>query len=287
MNYILTKYYTTLLFISLLFANNLIAQVGINTSTPHSSALLDLGPGNKGLLVPRVALTSLTDVTTITNPAHGLIVYNTTNDPLKNLIANSFYYFNANPTYNKWMNFIDSNSIKSQLENIKLPVYVGQVYKTNQQTFTSFTSANVNIINFNSTPSTDFFNSDYIQRKSGSTTTFKVLKSGYYIFEGFGTWQFTATSTTFWTIAIQSDTSLTDSDTLTPSEFTFGMRCPYYVYEKTMGAYSTCNYSGAVFLTANTEIRLVAVRKNGAIATVGTLGDGTDLAAGIKITFFP
>ncbi len=287
MKNIITKYYILLLFIGLSFSANLFAQVGINTSTPHASALLDLGPGNKGFLVPRVALTSLTDVTSVANPAHGLIIFNTTNDPSKNLIANSFYYYNANPSYMRWMNFVDSNSIKSQLENIKLPVYVGQVYKTNQQVFTSFLSSNVNIINFNSNPSTDFFNSDYIQRKSGSTTTFKVLKSGYYIFEGFGTWQFTSTSTTFWTIAIQSATSLSDSDTVTPAEFTFGMRCPYNVFEKTMNAYSTCNFSGAVFLNANTELRLVAVRKNGGVPTAGTLGDGTDLAAGLKITFFP
>lgn len=274
-------------FLGIFISLGLNAQVGINTSTPDASALLDLGPGNKGLLIPRVALTSLTDVTTIPNPTHGLMVYNTTNDPTKNLIANSFYYYNAEASYLKWMNFIDSNSVASQLENLKLPVYVGQVYKTNQQTFTSLTSSNVNIINFNSSPSTDFFNSGYIKRKTGSTTTFIVLKSGYYVFEGFTTWQFTATDTTFWTVAIESGTSLSDSSTTTPTTFTFGMRCPYYVYEKTMGAYSTCNFSGAVYLSANTQIRLIAVKKNGTDPTAAVLGDGTDIAAGLKVTFFP
>ncbi len=28
------------------------AQVGINTDTPDPSAILDLGPGNKGILLP-------------------------------------------------------------------------------------------------------------------------------------------------------------------------------------------------------------------------------------------
>lgn len=52
-------------------------QVGINTTTPHPSALLDLNSSNKGLLLPRVPLLSTTDVATIPNPASGLMVYAT------------------------------------------------------------------------------------------------------------------------------------------------------------------------------------------------------------------
>jgi hypothetical protein len=55
-------------------ANN---SVGIGTSTPDTSAALDITSTNKGLLVPRVALTSSTDATTISSPATGLIIYNT------------------------------------------------------------------------------------------------------------------------------------------------------------------------------------------------------------------
>lgn len=60
------------------FAQN----IGINPTgaAPNTSALLDIdaAPGNnKGLLIPRVALTDTADVTTITTPATSLQVYNT------------------------------------------------------------------------------------------------------------------------------------------------------------------------------------------------------------------
>ena len=53
--------------------------VGIGTSNPHSSALLEISSTQKGILIPRIALTGLTDKTTITTPAASLLVYNTNN----------------------------------------------------------------------------------------------------------------------------------------------------------------------------------------------------------------
>jgi hypothetical protein len=57
-----------------------IAQnVGINTTgaTPDASAALDIDYSDKGLLIPRVSLTSNNDVVTIPAPATSLLVYNT------------------------------------------------------------------------------------------------------------------------------------------------------------------------------------------------------------------
>lgn len=60
----------------------LLAQVGIGTNSPNSSAILDIDvsslPANnkKGFLGPRVALASNTDQTTIPSPEIGLLVYN-------------------------------------------------------------------------------------------------------------------------------------------------------------------------------------------------------------------
>jgi len=48
------------------------SQVGIGTTTPDASAILDITSTNKGLLLPRLAAGS------ITNPATGLIIFNTT-----------------------------------------------------------------------------------------------------------------------------------------------------------------------------------------------------------------
>jgi hypothetical protein len=52
-------------------------NVGIGTSNPDASAILDISSSNQGLLVPRVSLTSATDNTTIPSPATSLIAYNT------------------------------------------------------------------------------------------------------------------------------------------------------------------------------------------------------------------
>ena len=53
-------------------------NVGINTtgSVPDPSAALDIDYTDKGLLIPRVSLTSNTDVVTIPSPVTSLLVYN-------------------------------------------------------------------------------------------------------------------------------------------------------------------------------------------------------------------
>ncbi|MEJ5051957.1 hypothetical protein WH221_19185 [Chryseobacterium culicis] len=51
-------------------------NIGVGTSTPDTSALLDISDSNKGFLLPRISLTSITDASTIVSPAKGLLVYN-------------------------------------------------------------------------------------------------------------------------------------------------------------------------------------------------------------------
>jgi hypothetical protein len=75
-----------------LFSIQLYAQTGIGTTTPEASAKLDISSTNKGFLPPRITLTSLTDNTTIPNPATGLLVYNTGNNV--GLVA-GYYYWNG------------------------------------------------------------------------------------------------------------------------------------------------------------------------------------------------
>ncbi len=53
------------------------AQIGIGTTTPDASTMLDIISENKGFLGARIALQSRTDDQTILNPDDGLIVYNT------------------------------------------------------------------------------------------------------------------------------------------------------------------------------------------------------------------
>ncbi|GHT59824.1 hypothetical protein AGMMS50239_07350 [Bacteroidia bacterium] len=52
-------------------------KVGIGSDPTNNSAILEINATDKGVLLPRVALTSNTDAITILKPAKGLLVYNT------------------------------------------------------------------------------------------------------------------------------------------------------------------------------------------------------------------
>ena len=67
-------------------------SVGINSngSTPDPSAMLDVKSSNKGFLPPRIALAGTTDVSTISSPVAGLLVYNTSNT---NDVTPGYYYY--------------------------------------------------------------------------------------------------------------------------------------------------------------------------------------------------
>ncbi len=64
-----------LLLVIVMNSINSYAQVGIGTTTPDNSSVLDVNSSDKGFLPPRVSLTSVNDVTTIASPAEGLMIY--------------------------------------------------------------------------------------------------------------------------------------------------------------------------------------------------------------------
>lgn len=92
-----------LLFLAVVFfctgfsINSYAQNVAINTdgSTPDESAMLDIVNSSKGLLIPRVSLTSTTDASTITSPAVSLLVYNTNATITGAYAAGAGYYYNA------------------------------------------------------------------------------------------------------------------------------------------------------------------------------------------------
>ena len=53
------------------------AQVGIGNVTPNVSAQLEVSATNKGVLIPRLSLTSASDAVTVPSPATYLMVVNT------------------------------------------------------------------------------------------------------------------------------------------------------------------------------------------------------------------
>jgi hypothetical protein len=88
---IMTKHF--LLLAALILSMQVIAQTGIGTTTPHASAKLEVASDRQGFLPPRVTLTSVTDVSTISTPATGLLIYNTGNNVG---LAAGYYYWNGN-----------------------------------------------------------------------------------------------------------------------------------------------------------------------------------------------
>ncbi|TPG29925.1 hypothetical protein EAH81_27260, partial [Flavobacterium pectinovorum] len=79
------------------------SQVGIGTLNPNASAQLDVVSKNKGILIPRVTLKSVTDMTSVVsddgNYAESLLVYN-----IGTAITPGYYYW-AN---NRWNRLITS-----------------------------------------------------------------------------------------------------------------------------------------------------------------------------------
>lgn len=80
-------------FIAILLFNLVaIAQVGIGTTTPDNSSSLDISAADKGVLIPRVALTSTATAAPVVTPATSLLIYNTdtTGD-----VTPGYYYWNG------------------------------------------------------------------------------------------------------------------------------------------------------------------------------------------------
>jgi hypothetical protein len=86
------------------FAQNGLGNVGIGTSSPDLSAVLDMVAADKGLLIPRVELTGLTDQVAIANGnTISLLVYNKSN--INNIVP-GFYFWNGH----KWTKISEGNS---------------------------------------------------------------------------------------------------------------------------------------------------------------------------------
>ncbi|MFZ4522409.1 MAG: hypothetical protein ACOYNC_11930, partial [Bacteroidales bacterium] len=78
----------------MLISSSSFAQVSINTTgnQPDNSAMLDVSATNKGVLIPRIALTGTNDVTTVSSPAASLLVYNTAT---VSDVTPGFYYYDG------------------------------------------------------------------------------------------------------------------------------------------------------------------------------------------------
>lgn len=101
------KLLTTAFFVGVLSAYSQ-SQVGIGTRTPNASSQLEIVSNNKGVLFPRVSLTSSTDNTTITQGnVNSLFVYNTNT---QNDVTQGYYYW----LNNKWLRLLSNDELKAE-----------------------------------------------------------------------------------------------------------------------------------------------------------------------------
>ncbi|UKB77665.1 hypothetical protein [Chryseobacterium sp. MEBOG07] len=152
------------------------SQVGINTITPDPSSILDIKSTNKGILIPRVALTGKTDVTTIPNPAHSLLIYNTANAGTSpnNVVEDNIYKFNT--TTGLWQKLLDETTGipgVSTVSNI-----IGFKSTGNDTTFLGAdVGSTIRFIKYDDVRQT----SSYANYDT-ATNELKILKTGYFSF---------------------------------------------------------------------------------------------------------
>ncbi len=89
------------------------AQQGFGTNAPDKSAAVEIQSSKRGLLIPRIALTALTNPSPITNPANSLFVFNTASN---SEVTPGYYYWEDNGAQTgigKWVRFISSDDVKT------------------------------------------------------------------------------------------------------------------------------------------------------------------------------
>ena len=89
------------------------AQVGIGTTTPDATAILDIFATDKGVLIPRISLNNVTTTMLdgINVAATGLLIYNT-NAAVTGGNGIGFYYFNGT----QWKSLKDVEKIDDLLD---------------------------------------------------------------------------------------------------------------------------------------------------------------------------
>lgn len=139
----------TILCLTILVASfgNISSQVkiGDNPNTINSSSILELESSNKGLLLPRISLNSLTDASTIPSPANYLLIYNTNTS----LAPGAGYYFNSGtPASAQWVKLVSQNdsivkSVTPSGQVIALARFpMGEISMSGNTSLTNITSAN-------------------------------------------------------------------------------------------------------------------------------------------------
>lgn len=87
-------------------------NIGINATgaAPNGSAILDVNASDKGMLVPRIHLVSITDAATISNPATSLLIWNS-NASVTGGSGAGYYYNAGTPSVPNWVKLINNTEL--------------------------------------------------------------------------------------------------------------------------------------------------------------------------------
>jgi microcystin-dependent protein len=101
------KKLTLLIFTAYTFNATAQSNIGMNTTSPDASALLDITANNRGLLIPRLALTASNVAAPVTTPALSLLIFNTATAGIApNDVKPGYYYWNGT----KWVGIGTGNA---------------------------------------------------------------------------------------------------------------------------------------------------------------------------------
>ena len=247
------------------------AQVGVGTLSPNSSASLDVdvtslpSTAKKGILLPKVQLLNNTDVTTVPNPAVGLMVFNLEDRELETpqaVEANTYYYWNGV----EWANLSSLSEVRRELLPQVFFVAEGNgTGTTPQNTVSDPDDVNVNV---NVAPVVVKFSPSSVILNTGnnvtlnSNNTFTINNTGSYEVSGF--------------INYNPSISLTLGVSNTNVEFIIQSASdvdgPWTAIAKTIGVWgagSTVNNKSnnippvTISVTAGTLLRCVVVKTDG------------------------
>ena len=266
-----------ILFAGLFISGFCNSQVGIGTTTPNSSAALDLTSTNKGLLLNKVNLQSNVDVTTIPSPATGLIVYATGTHnagTTTEILADHLYFYSGT----KWEFYYDATTLNNVLGSLKIPVIGMFAYSKIDFPLSGIGN---NIITYPDTSSNVYFNTTVMQRVSDSV--FKANVKGAYMIDGFMDMVQNSTDIS-WGMKIQVST---DGGTTWSPNPTRGNYCNHSIDGGNIIPVS-CLYQDSFVLNANDLLRVVVYKRTGIInATVRLDATATRYSSGFKIICYP
>jgi hypothetical protein len=129
-------------------------SVGIGTAAPNGSAQLDITSTSRGLLIPRMTSTA---VTAITNPAKGLLVYDTTRNQLlvnmgtnsapnwQNIIAGSGWTLSGNSGTNSTSQYIGTNDSARLIFRVNSQ-FAGEIDSANANTAFGYRAGSANTL---------------------------------------------------------------------------------------------------------------------------------------------